>query len=76
MLEEDGEEALDRSEQGPVDHDRTVPGVVLADVLHLEALRHLEVDLDRGDLPGPPDGVADLHGDLRAVEGAAARVRA
>ena len=40
----------------------------------LEALRHLEVELDGRQLPGAPDGVAGLHRDLRAVERAAALV--
>ena len=42
----------------------------------LEALRQLEVELDGGHLPRAADGVARLHGDLRAVERAAARVHA
>ena len=58
VLEQDGEEPLDRSEQGPVDHDRPVPGVVGPDVLDPETLGRLEVELDGGHLVGPPDGVA------------------
>ena len=74
VLEQDGEEPLHRTEQGPVDHDRPVPAVVGPDVLHLEALRELEVQLDGGHLVGPADGVLGLHGDLRPVEGAATLV--
>ena len=69
MLEEHAEEALDGAEQGPVQHDRAVPGVVGADVLEVEALRVVEVALDRRQLPRPADGVAHVDVDLRAVEG-------
>src|SRR5690606_41633065 len=51
-----------------LDHHRPVPLVVGADVAEVEALGQLEVDLDRRHLPGAADGVAALHGDLRAVE--------
>ncbi len=74
VLGEDGEEALDGPEQRAVDHDRPVALVVGADVLQLEALRELEVELDRRHLPGAADGVARLHRDLGAVERTAALV--
>ena len=71
---QDGHEALHRAEQGAVDHDRPVPAVVGPDVLEPEALGQLEVQLHRRHLPGAPDGVARLHRDLGAVEGAPALV--
>ena len=74
VLDENREEPLDRPEQRAVDHDRLVALVVGADVLHLEALRHLEVDLDRRHLPRAADRVTRLHRDLGAVERAAAFV--
>ena len=40
VLEQHTEEALDRAEQRSVQHDRTVPSVVGADVLELEPLGH------------------------------------
>ena len=46
---------------------------VLADVGQVEALRLLEVALDRAELPGAADRVLDAEVDLRAVEGAVAR---
>ena len=46
VLDEHAEEPLERAEQRPVDHDRAVAGVVGADVLELEAVGHVEVDLD------------------------------
>ncbi len=45
---------------------------VVADVLEFETLRQREVVLDGRQLPGPTDGVSDLHVDLGTVEGAAA----
>ncbi len=68
VLEQHAEEPLDRTEQGTVQHDRTVPGVVGTDVLEVEALRELEVGLDRRQLPRPSDRVMDVDVDLRAVE--------
>ena len=75
VLGEHAEEAFDRAEQRAVDHDRPVPRVVGARVVQVEALRHLEVDLDRRHLPRAADRVPRLHADLRAVEGAAALVQ-
>ena len=74
VLGQHGEEPLDRAEQRAVDHHRTVPLAVVALVLELEALRQVEVELDRRHLPGAPDRVAGLHRDLRAVERGAARI--
>jgi hypothetical protein len=48
--------------------------VVGTHVLEIEALRQLEVDLDRRELPGAADRVLGLHRDLRPVERAAALV--
>ncbi len=72
VLDQDGEEPLDRAEQGPVEHDRPVPGVVGPHVLQAETLRMVEVALDGAELPGPADGVTHVDVDLRAVEGGVA----
>ncbi len=45
-----------------------------AEAHHLEAVRQVEVELDGGALPPPPDRVLDLDVDLGAVEGPAALV--
>src|SRR5258708_5308550 len=45
--------------------------VVRADVLESEQVRQLEVELNRGHLPRPSDGIARLDGDLWTVERAA-----
>ena len=42
----------------PVQHHRPVPHAVLADITCVEALRQVEVDLERAALPLAPDGVA------------------
>ena len=52
VLDQDPDEALERADQRPVDHHRRVLGVVGALVAQAEALRHLEVELHRPDLPG------------------------
>ena len=67
-------EALEAAENGPVDDDRPVLGVVGPDVLQVEPLRQLVVELNRGALPLPADGVGDVEVDLRAVERAVALV--
>ena len=41
---------------------------ILADVFEVEAARQVEIELHGGELPGPADGVDQLHVDLRAVE--------
>ena len=66
VLDQHAEEPLDRTEQRAVDHDRRVPLVVGTDVVDAEALRRLEVELDRRHLPGAADRVLRLHADLRA----------
>ena len=68
VLDEDAEEPLERAEQGPVDHVGPVRLAVLADVGHVEALGHVEVELDGRALPEAADGVLDLDVDLGAVE--------
>ena len=62
-------------EDGPVQHDRPVRGPVLADVLGAEALRQHEIDLQGAALPVAADGVPQHELELRAVEGALARVQ-
>ena len=75
VLDQDGDEPLEAAENRPVDDHRPVLGVVGADVLQVEPLRHLVVELDRGALPLPADGVGHVEVDLRPVEGAVALVQ-
>ena len=74
VLDQDPDEALERADQRAVDHHRRVLGVVGALVAEPEALRHLEVELDRPDLPGAVERVEHVQVDLRPVEGAVALV--
>ena len=74
MLGEHAEEAFDGTELRRMDHHRLFAGAVGCDVFESEALGLVEVELDGRHLPGAADGVAGLDGDLRAVEGGAARV--
>ena len=74
MLKQHREEAFDGAEQRAVDHHRTLVRAIGGDVFELETFRKVEVELDGGHLPGTSDGVTGLHGDLRTVEGCAARI--
>ena len=72
VLDQNAEEALQRSEQGPVDHVWPLFGSVPIDEGHVEALRLIEIELNRRQLPLPPDRVLDLQVDLGPVECSAA----
>ncbi len=74
VLGEDRDEALERAAHGAMDHHRTMVGVVLADVLEVEALRRVVVELDRAELPRAADRVGDVEVDLRTVKGAVTRL--
>src|SRR5262245_57405082 len=75
VLDEHPDEALERAQDRAVHHDRALGLPVAVDVLEPEAVRLLEVDLDRRVLPPAPERVLDVHVDLRPVEGAVARVQ-
>ena len=64
VLDEHGHEALVGAEDGAVDHHRPMRLAVLADVLELEALRHLKIELGRVQLPRPTERVLDVDVDL------------
>ncbi len=68
VLDQDAEEALDRSIQRAVHHHRLVALPVLADVFQVEALRQVEVELNGRKLPQAADGVHQLDVNLGPVE--------
>src|ERR1035441_967670 len=68
VFDQDAEEALDRSVERAVDHQRLLAGCVFGYVFELEALRQVEVELYRRELPEASDGVDQFHVDLRPVE--------
>ena len=68
VLDDDGDEALQRSEDGPMDHDRPMLGVVRADVGQLEPLRLRVIDLHGAELPRATDGIGHLVIQFRPVE--------
>ena len=74
VLEQDPDEALVGAHQRAVDHHRLVLGVVGAGVGEAEALGQVVVELAGAELPGAAERVGHVHVDLRAVEGAVARV--
>ncbi len=47
VLDEDGHEALDGAEDGAMDHHRPLQAAVFGRVMQVEALRQVEVELDR-----------------------------
>ena len=74
VLGDDPDEPLEAAIDGVVDDDRPRRPAIGRAVLHLEALRQLVVDLDRGHLPLAAQRVVDEDVDLRRVEGPATRV--
>jgi hypothetical protein len=68
VLDQYRAEPLQGPEDRAVDHHRPVPLVVVARVLHVEALGKGEVALDGRELPQPPERVAEVEIDLRSVE--------
>ena len=56
-----------------MDHHRAMTLAVLAHVGEIEALWQLEVELNGGHLPFPPDRIHELDVDFRAVEAGLAR---
>ena len=74
MLGKNSDKALDTAEDNAVYHDRTVTLVVLTDICQVEALGHLEVELNGAALPRSADGILEVKVDLRTVECAVALV--
>ena len=68
VLDENAEEALDRSIQSAMHHDRLLARAVFSDVLQAEALREVEVELHSRELPQAADCVHPPDVDLRAVK--------
>ena len=76
VLQQDGEEALQGAENGPVEHDGRALCAVLVDVIRAQPAGHVQVHLQRAALPVAADGIPQHELELRAVEGALARVQA
>src|SRR5689334_19743340 len=74
MLNDDADEPFQRTENRAVNHDRTVLGVIGADVRQLEVLRLGVVELYGAELPRTADGIGDVEVELRTVERAVAGV--
>jgi hypothetical protein len=68
VLDQHAEEALDRSVERAVNHQRLLARAVFGYVFELEALRQVEVELHGRELPQASDGVDQFHVDLGAVE--------
>ena len=70
LLDKQRDEPLEAPEDRAMDQHRRVLGVVGADILQAEALRHLVVELNRGALPAAAERVGHVQVDLRPVEAA------
>src|SRR5713226_7947879 len=70
VLDQHAEEALHRTQQRPVHHQRLMLRAVLGNVLQTEARRQIEIELHGRKLPRPADRVDELDVDFRAVKSA------
>src|SRR2546430_2001238 len=73
VLDENPDESLHGSDDGPVQHHRYPARVVLGDVLRAEQSRHGKIDLHGAALPGATDAVFQMVFDLGTVKGALPR---
>src|SRR5712692_4249775 len=74
VLDEAADESLEAAEEDAMDHHSALALAALVHERHVEALRQVQVDLDRGALPLAADRVLHLDVDLRRVENATAFV--
>ena len=51
-----------------MDHERLLARAVFSDIFQFEALRQIEIELDRGKLPQTPDRIHQLDINLRPVK--------
>src|SRR5689334_11673591 len=74
MLNQGSRKAFQATENGAVDHDRLLGLTVFIGVFQLKPVWQVEIELDGGTLPGPPNGVFQLEVDFRPVKCSIARV--
>ena len=74
VLDENAQEPLHGTQDGPVHHVRTAAAALIVLVGQVEPLRQVEIELHRGALPSPPQGVGDVDVYLGPIEGPAAFV--
>ena len=75
IFDKNTEETFDGTDGCTVEHHRNVLLVVLADIFSTEALRQVEVHLDRTALPVTSEAILEREFEYRAEEGAFARVQ-
>src|SRR5438309_12050415 len=73
MLDQNAEEALDRSVQSTMHHHRLLARAVFSHVLQPKALRQIEVKLHGRKLPKPADRIHQFDVNLRPVKSGFAR---
>jgi hypothetical protein len=74
VFDDDADEAFNRAEDDAVEHDRLDLLALFIDIVAAEAVREVHIELNRAALPSPAHRIAELEVELRAVEGAVARV--
>ena len=75
LLDQNTNETLQRADDGAVQHDGAMALAILAHEFRIETLGHVRVHLDRSALPFATQRIFQGVLDLRAVEGAFARLQ-
>src|SRR5690606_27265870 len=75
VLDQNTDEALERTQNGSVQHDRMLTIIVFADILGTKTDRQVEIQLQGTALPDATQAVLERKLDLRTVESALARLQ-
>src|SRR3546814_10826065 len=68
MFDQYADEAFVAAEDRAVEHYRTMPFAIFADIAGIEPFRQHPVGLDRANLPGPPDRIGQVPFELGGIE--------
>ena len=74
MLDQDADEPFHAAECNPVDHHRTMPLAVFADIGQIKPFRHQHIQLNGAALPGPADGILQVEVNFGTIESAISRI--
>ena len=70
MLDDDADESLHRTEDGPVEHDGALLFALFINVGNVESFGKIHVELDRSALPEPVHRIPEDEIKLRSIESA------
>lgn len=73
VFDQNTDKAFQRTQNGAMDHDGNLAGVVFGDILGTQSHRHGKINLDRTALPHPSNGVFQGVFDFWTIEGTIAR---